>query len=175
MKAPWLAVAAVLVLAGCKQDSASQGGVEDPEDPAPEVHNTSWPMTRGGPELQGRIEDPVATAPEVLWTIEMEHGGVAEAAVVDGTIYVGDLAGYVYAIDMADRKIKWTFEAGGTILAAPAVAEGVVLVASDDEKFYALDAETGEERWHFEGGDKFAAGGIVVPAAGEEGCWVRDK
>lgn len=168
-----MAVALAVALTACRQEVDSPDGPGSSEDPkATEAPTTSWPMTRGGPELQGRVDDPVATAPDVLWTFEMEHGGVAEAAVADGTIYVGDLAGYVYAIDIESQEQKWKFEAGGTILAAPAVAEGLVLVASDDEKFYALDAETGEERWHVEGGDKFAAGGIVVPAVGEEGSWV---
>ena len=169
---PLVGLTLTLVLVGC-EEALEREGKDDDASVAPAGEGTSaWPMTRGGPELQGRILDPVPAQPEVLWTYEMKLGGVAEAAVVDETIYVGDLGGTVYAINMADQTLKWTFEAGGTILAAPAVAESMVLVASDDEKFYALDAGTGEKRWQVEGGDKFAAGGIVVPAVDEDGSWV---
>lgn len=167
-----IGVCGLFLLASCEKSGTSKGVPSEEETAAAKPLTTAWPMTRGGPELQGRVEDPVPTNPQVRWTFAMENGGVAEAAVVDGTIYVGDLAGVVYAIDQEAREARWTFEAGGSILAAPVISDGLVMVPSDDENFYALDATTGKEVWRLEGGDKFAAGGIVIPAVGEEGNWV---
>jgi len=65
--------------------------------------------------------------------------------VVDGRLYVGDLAGTVFAVDPATGEEQWRVETEGMITSAVTVVDGTAYVGSDD--VYALDAETGEQRW----------------------------
>lgn len=179
MKARWFVLLLFLPLvSGCgeredREGGAPSGGEREAPAPAPPGWKTmTWPMTRGGVELQGRVQDPVLKKPVVAGTFAMEGPGGAEAVVSGDTIYVGDVIGNCYAIDLATREERWKFVTDGSIVAAPALASGLVLVPSGDGKFYALDAGTGEERWHFEGADKFSAGGVVLTSPDGREEWV---
>ena len=55
-----------------------------------------------------------------------------------GTNYLGDLAGYLYAIDAVTGKEKWQFETGGSVQSSPAVSNGVVYVGDYDGNLYAI-------------------------------------
>jgi eukaryotic-like serine/threonine-protein kinase len=70
---------------------------------------TDWPITRGGPALQGRVNAPAPQNPTIEWTFEMESPGSAEAAVAEGAILVGDAMGILYCIDFETRNCagKW--------------------------------------------------------------------
>jgi len=74
--------------------------------------------------------------------------------VKDGVLYVGNLDGYLYAIQTADGQLKWRFKAGGGITSSPAVAGGMVYFGSKDDHVYAVDTATGKKVvWKFKTGD----------------------
>lgn len=131
---------------------------------APAQGTTDWPATRGGPTLSGRIDAAVPRQPQVEWTLELDSPGQAEAAVADGVLVVGDVMGFIYAIDLETREISWKHESGDTIEAAPAIHEGRVFVGSGDQHFYALDLATGEKVWSIDGGEKFSSAANLIPA-----------
>ena len=159
----------LLFLTACDkpQQVKSEGNVEI----APPVM-TEWPITRGGPALQGRVAAEIPRSPVIEWTFQLESPGSAEAAVAEGAILVGDVMGILYCIDLETRKLRWKMETGDTIHAAPAISNGRVFVGSGDQHFYALDLKTGEKLWSIEGGDKFSSAASVVSAPDGSDQWV---
>jgi outer membrane protein assembly factor BamB len=105
--------------------------------------------------------DP-ATGQE-LWHVPVQSYIQAAPAYADGTIYVGDTVGYVFAVDVEERTIKpgWPFRAKDAVWAEALVVDGRVYVASMDHRLYCLDAESGELIWDQELGGAMAAQPII--------------
>ena len=91
------------------------------------------------------------------WFFNTRDVVTASPTVVDGTVYVGDWSGRVYALRAADGSTRWTFTAkpqrlvySGQIVASAAVADvkgtRTVFVPSGDT-MYALRASDGHELW----------------------------
>jgi outer membrane protein assembly factor BamB len=101
---------------------------------------------------------------DVEWTFQGSGGLALSAIGPDGTIYVGDTDGYVYAIDPIQRNQKWSFQVSGEVGNSLAIdSEGTIYVSSDDDRLYALNAD-GTEKW------SFSAGSVVrPPAIGSDG------
>lgn len=164
-----LAALPLLFLTACDKPQPAQ---ESPPAVAAPPALTDWPITRGGPSLQGRVAAAVPKAPVIDWTLQLESPGTAEAAVDDGAILVGDAMGILYCIDFQSRKLRWKMETGDTIQAAPAISNGKVFVGSGDKHFYALDLKTGDKLWSVEGGDKFSSAPAVVTSPDGKKEWV---
>lgn len=165
-----LATLPLLFLAACDQPQPAK--VAATAEVAPPATMTDWPITRGGPALQGRVAAAVPKFPVVEWTFQLESPGSAEAAVAEGAILVGDAMGILYCIDFETRKLRWKMETGDTIQAAPAISNGRVFAGSGDKHFYALDLKTGKKLWSIEGGDKFPSAASMVSAPDGAGEWV---
>jgi alcohol dehydrogenase (cytochrome c) len=99
-------------------------------------------------------------------------------AILDQTVYVGTLDGYLVALDAASGIERWTVPVadnatGHAITAAPLVAEGKVIVGISGGEagirgfLDAYDAATGKRAWRF----------WTVPAPGEAGgaTWAGDS
>ena len=85
-----------------------------------------------------------------LWTFQLARQDCPSSPAVapDGTIYVGNFDGVLFAIDPQGR-MKWSFQTGLEIKSSPAVAEdGTVYFGSRDRKFYALTPD-GKLKWSF--------------------------
>jgi eukaryotic-like serine/threonine-protein kinase len=162
-----LAALPLFFLAACDKPQTTESAVKV-TPPA----LTDWPITRGGPHLQGRVHAATPTAPVIEWTFQLESPASAEAAVAEGVILVGDVMGILYCIDFETRKLRWKMETGDTIQAAPAISNGRVFAGSGDKHFYALDLKTGDKLWSIEGGDKFSSAANIVPAPNGSGEWV---
>jgi outer membrane protein assembly factor BamB len=111
---------------------------------------------------------PAACGANVLtneWTVDLRSTSDSAPAVgQDGTIYVGNWRGQLWAIN-PDGSRKWMFQAQNEIRSAPAVGpDGTVYFGSRDRKFYAVAAD-GKKRW------EFATGGWVdsSPALAHDG------
>lgn len=161
----------ILLLAACDRPQTIGTVEPSPADATPATL-TDWPITRGGPQLQGRIEASIFRSPAVEWSLELPSPVVAEAAVAEGTIIVGDVMGFIYCIDFETRAIRWSFETGDTIQAAPAISNGRVFVGSGDASFLALNLVTGEKLWSIEGGEKFSSAASIVTAADGTTEWI---
>jgi outer membrane protein assembly factor BamB len=140
--------------------------------PVSPVTLTNWPVTRGGPELSGRVKASIFAAPAIEWTLDLGNPVVAEAAVADGAIILGDVTGIIHCIDLQTRKPRWTFETGDTIQAAPAISSGRVFVGSGDNSFLAIDISTGRKIWSIQAKQKFSSAASVVTAPDGSGEWV---
>ena len=140
--------------------------------PAAVWNTKDWPTPRGGLTLQGRVNDRVPRNPKVEWDVELDGSIIADAAVANGTVFVGTIMGTFYALDVANGKERWKFESEDTIEAPPPVAHGKVFFGSNDRFFYCLDEETGKELWKIEGADKFICGALVVRSPDDTEDWV---
>ena len=69
--------------------------------------------------------------------------------VADGVVYVGNLAGHVYALDASSGEMRWEspFKAVSGIRAASALVDKTLVVADEDGNVYGLDSATGNEMW----------------------------
>ena len=86
---------------------------------------------------------------DALWRFTADGFVESSPSVVDGTVYVGDEAGVLYAIDTETGDLRWSVETGEQLRTAAQVVDGTVYVGSTDHSVYAFDAETGTERWEF--------------------------
>lgn len=103
-----------------------------------------------------------ALTPVWRW-LDPNQGGIQATPVTSaGVVYVGDAAGYLYAIRESDQSVLWsrflghvvktTCAAGGTIAtptvaADPASGRPAVYENGQDGNLYALDAATGSVLW----------------------------
>jgi outer membrane protein assembly factor BamB len=106
---------------------------------------------------------PAPTAPS-----EVPKGfSYAMPAVSQGVVYVGNLDGYLYALEAGTGTLRWKFKTGDGITSSATALGGVLYFGSNDKKVYALDQATGTQvRWTFPTGDAVNApplveGGVV--------------
>jgi outer membrane protein assembly factor BamB/plastocyanin len=90
----------------------------------------------------------------VAWTYKVSgvstYGSLATSPlVVNGAVYLQDLASNVYAIDLQTGKLKWEkrYNAPNVGPNGPAVDNGKVFVESNAQTVAALDANTGNQLW----------------------------
>src|SRR5690242_69775 len=93
----WVAICGVIVCGVSVAADAVQG-----------QKGQSWPMFRGNPQSTGTVEGALPEKLEVLWHIDIKNGAFeGTAAIVDGTVFLGDLDGVVRAIDLVTGKLRW--------------------------------------------------------------------
>jgi outer membrane protein assembly factor BamB len=82
----------------------------------------------------------------------------------DGTIYVGELGRYLYAL-YPDGTLKWKYKTNGWIWSAPAIDEnGIVYIGTHWDYLYAINPD-GTKKWVFDAGDTISSS----PAIAEDG------
>lgn len=67
--------------------------------------------------------------------------------VVDGTLYVANYAGEVFAMDLAEGDTHWSTDLDETIIGGVQVAHGKVYVSNSDGELIALSVDEGKELW----------------------------
>jgi outer membrane protein assembly factor BamB len=160
-----------VALAGCGERTSVQASKAKTARtaPAPEI---AWPMTRGGPALSGNVAAKLPLNPVTAWTFSAAGPISAEAAIVNGRVFVGTAKGTLHCLAADSGKEMWRFETKDAITAAPAVSAGKVFVSSNDGRLYALSADTGTEVWNFASEDKISAGAITVRSPDGTADWV---
>ena len=121
------------------------------------------------------------------WAIDTGSGVQSSPTVVNDTVFVGNDAGNVSALDAATGAREWRVETGGPVETAPTVVgvsagrddAGTVYVGSRDGRVYALDAATGTEVWAFETGGAVqssptVAGGTVYVGSDDSRVYALD-
>lgn len=90
----------------------------------------------------------VSLAGQLLWKAPMK-GCAFGTPVVDGdTLYVGDLEGYVTAIDRKSGKATWSKQHAAFSIEMPlTLRDGVLYFGAWDDHVYAIDAATGSLKW----------------------------
>jgi len=66
-------------------------------------------------------------------------------AISNGRVFVGDPAGTLSALSLADGKEHWRVETGERIISSPVVDSGTVYVGGDS--LYAFDTQTGDQQF----------------------------
>lgn len=165
-----LALGAALVVAGALPVAAS---AQSPPARGPSSLGSSvWPCPHWG--MYGRTEartfatdcpsgltTTTATSLAPQWFFKTAKTVTASPVVVDGTVFVGDWSGTMYALDAASGEVVWqvaTEEAPevpfGPIVSSAAVTEVRVrrevrrlVIFGSGPRLYALDAADGSEVW----------------------------
>ncbi|MCB1044100.1 MAG: PQQ-binding-like beta-propeller repeat protein [Acidobacteria bacterium] len=115
-----------------------------------------WPMFRGNGQLTGYTNESVPVPTELLWSAKVTEGCESSAAIVAGTVYVGDLNGDLSAFRLSDGALVWNFESGAEIKSSPTVTDGLVVFGNEDGFLHAVNVDTGTLAWKYE-----SEGGIV--------------
>lgn len=114
---------------------------------------STWPLFRGDSLASGVAHSTLSAKPALLWKFTVEKGAFeGTAAIVDGVVYIGDLDGKLFALDLATGDKKWEFKTEAGFNASPAVRDGLVYIGDIDGKFYCLTAKDGKPKWGYETG-----------------------
>ncbi len=130
------------------------GGVAD----GPLAHATAagdpgrdWPLFRGDPRSTGVARTTLPDQPVMLWKHQVPKGSFeGTPAIVDGVVYIGDLDGSLYALQLATGEPKWTYKTESGFMASPAVRNGLLYIGDIDGRFRCLEAATGKPMWEFD-------------------------
>ena len=122
-------------------------------DPWPQFDRRGVLKLAGGAAVLG-IASGSATASggandSVVWQFEADGFVESSPTIVDDTVYVGDEAGYLYAVDATTGEELWQYQTGAQIRSDLQVVGGTVYVGSTDHSVYAIDAEDGSQQWRF--------------------------
>ena len=113
-----------------------------------------WPLFRGDQEGSGvaRTTLPANDELEVLWEYKVKgrDGAFKSSPIVvrnqssgRPTIYVADLDGKVYSIDLQTGQRNWEFQAGISIEASAAYNDEHIYIGDLDGQFFCLDEDGG--------------------------------
>ena len=127
-----------------------------------------WPLARGDSLSSGVVAGKLPAELEVLWKHKVDGGAFEATAVIeDGIVFVGDLDGTFFALELSTGEVKWTFKSDIGFSSAAAVYDGRVYAGNFDGKLYCLDAKDGKELWSFSaqaeinGGPNFHNGNVL--------------
>jgi outer membrane protein assembly factor BamB len=120
------------------------------------IGNRECHTSRGGGEL-------VAFAPDsgrVRWRRAI---GPSESSplVADGTVYIGDQDGGVYAFASRTGRLRWSFDTGAPIKASLSLAYGRIYVGNYAGEMLALSAGTGRLVWRSGGHGNFYSSAAI--------------
>jgi glucose dehydrogenase len=100
------------------------------------------------------------------WKYEIGDWTESSPAIgADGTIYVGSIDHYLYAINL-DKTLKWRYKTGDLVDSSPTIGkDGTIYAGSSDYYLYAINPYDGNLKW------KYETGGWVdsSPAIGADG------
>ncbi len=112
--------------------------------------NASWPVFRGNALADGVAASPLDENPALLWKHAVKDGMFESTPIIhDGTVYVGGLNGYFYALDLVTGNEKWKYHSELGFRAPAAIRDGLVYIGDTEGRFFCLDAATGESKWGF--------------------------
>ncbi|QLG62040.1 outer membrane protein assembly factor BamB family protein [Halorarum salinum] len=137
----------------------------EPDNGGGNTVNGTWAMFQADAANTGVTTTTGPTADVIQqWRFQTGDPVTSSPAVVDGTVYVGNSGGTLYALNASDGTEQWRFSADNELVSSPAVAGNTVYIGnrehfdSSEISFYAIDAETGSIRWQTK-----AAGGYSTP------------
>ena len=173
-----------LAAAACAGDDAAPTADATGSGP---IEACDWPMWGYGVERTFATSCATALAPDTVgdlervWFHATDDVVTATPAVVGDTVYTGDWAGVVYALDRETGEERWRFQTvehrnvyAGQIVSSPAVAdvggERLVFIGAG-KTLYGIAAADGTERWRHELGE---AGNVLEPTEIESSPVVVD-
>lgn len=127
----------------------------------------------------------ITTEGKMKWKINTGNGIESAAIIVGDRVFVGNLEGKVFALELQTGKTIWTYETEGMIMGAPNFwsgasggsggaadrrrqgekmpggTDGVVVIGSYDYYLHGIDARTGKGLWKYEA-DNFINGAPAI-------------
>jgi outer membrane protein assembly factor BamB len=150
MSLAFMAVFAAGGIGGCRPEVTAVGQPVVAKSAAV-LAGSDWPVFRGNAQATGVAESSLPDRPELLWKYAVDKGAFEATPVVVGdTVYIGDLDGVFYALDLKSGDERWKFNNPADKMGfntAAAVRDGRVYIGDIDGNFYCLDAKTGEKKW----------------------------
>jgi outer membrane protein assembly factor BamB len=146
-------VALLASMLGCSSNVAAENKAGAANSTAwnEAVSGINWPVFRGNAQATGVAKGSLPEKLDLLWKYPVEKGAFEATPVVcDGTVYIGDLDGTFYALDLQTGQEHWKFKnpADQTgFNAAAGVRNRLVYIGDMDGNFYCLDAKTREKKW----------------------------
>lgn len=116
------------------------------------------PADAGDGDEAGEETEKAAPARPAVDTGEFAY---SQPALSDGVVYVGNMDGYLYAIDAKSGLMKWRFKSAGAVTSSPWVEDGVVYFGSNDNHVYAVQLSDQKELWKKETGGWVNASPVV--------------
>jgi len=143
-------------LMSLSSDTADAAGLAD----------TPWPMFRGNARHTGQSHyDTGGNSGTLKWKYHTGNVVYSSSAIgSDGTIYVGSLDNYIYALN-PNGTLRWKYQTGDEVHSSPAIgSDGTIYVGSLDNYIYALNPD-GTLKW------KYQTGGYLFssPVIGSDG------
>ena len=164
-----LALAAILIAAGCSKDKDVEPPAALVEFPAKLPVQKLWSTNVGGGKKQmvlrlglgpaadngvvfaashkGEVIAITAENGRTLWLKKLKLPLSAGPTAADGMVVVGSSKGQVVALDAATGRQLWQVRVNSELLSAPAISEKVIVMRSVDGRLHGLDSATGKELW----------------------------
>jgi outer membrane protein assembly factor BamB len=134
---------------------ASAFAADTPPAPPAQVQplsavNGDWPAFHGGGELRGEAK-AIGDGPlKQRWLFKPDEPGAIQgsAAIVGQSVYIGDVKGRLYCLNLADGAVRWTYTVkDGSFETSPLVMNGRVYIGDGDGLFHCIDAANGQLVW----------------------------
>jgi outer membrane protein assembly factor BamB len=109
-------------------------------------------------QLEGEVIAFASGFGKIRWRTKI---GPTESSplVADGSVYVGDWRGRVYALDQTTGRVRWTFQGKGRIKGGVAKSGNRLYVGTYDGYLYALSTATGKAIWRTRSQDRLGGRG----------------
>lgn len=120
------------------------------------------PAFQGGGPLLGVAEKIAPPPMNVRWKFKAgdddKRGSIENTPAIAGdTVYVGDNAGILHALTLADGKVRWQYKSEAGFETTPLVINGRIYLGDLDGTMHCLDATRGTKIWSFDSGSSIHA------------------
>ena len=186
-----LALASLLVAAGCSKDKDVEPPAKLVDFPAKLPVKTLWSDGVGGGKKQLKLRLGLGPAidnglvfaanhkGEVLavslqdghhvWEKKLKMPLSAGPAAAFGMVVIGSSKGGIAALEGATGKELWRTHVNSELLSAPAIGENVVVFRAVDGHLHGLNAKTGKEMWSVEQAvPRLSLRGTAIPIISKE-------
>ena len=90
-------------------------------------------------------------------------GGIAASPLlINGKLYVGNLAGALYCINPLNGEEQWRYDSKAAIHSSPVAADSLIVFANDAGVVYCLDGRSGVEVWRYQTGAAIFGAAMVA-------------
>jgi outer membrane protein assembly factor BamB len=94
----------------------------------------------------GSTVTAVNSSGDVLWEFPTQGWVWATPLLVEGTLYVGDQNGMLYAIDAANGAEIWSTDLRSTVLGTPALYEDTLYIGTENGEIFSIDPADGASK-----------------------------
>jgi outer membrane protein assembly factor BamB len=127
------------------------------------LHAGDWPTARGDAWSTGFADEKLPNQPELLWEFKPEKSGFEGAAVIaDGKVWIGDVEGTMFCLDLATGKEIWRAKKKNGFIVSPAYRNGRVVIGDFDGQIFCFSSAEGTVLWETELGQAIAGGANFV-------------